>query len=211
MLPLADAIRTAPTTRRFRPDPVPAMALERALDLARYAPSAGNRQPWRVVIVADAARRRAIRDAYVPHWDAYLRETGAAQVIARDEPAGTARMLRAADRFARELDAVPVHLVVAGERAGLHAVDDAGMTAGASVYPFVQNLLLALRGEGLGAALVTLAARAEPVLRELLALPGEVAVAGLVAVGFRESDRWPALRREPVSAFAHREQWGAGW
>jgi nitroreductase len=202
MTALADALRTAPTTRRFLPDPVDPAAIARALELARFAPSAGNRQPWRVVVVTDAADRRAIRDAYLPHWRDYLQETGTAAAV------DTVPLLREADAFAAALHEVPVHLVVCAALDVLHAVDGRGITAGASIYPFIQNLLLALRGEELGAALVTLAARAEPRLRELLALPDDVAVAGIVATGRRAHARWPALRRMPVEEFAYAGTWG---
>jgi nitroreductase len=200
-------MRGAPTTRRFAPDPIDPAALHRALDHARFAPSAGNRQPWRVVVVTDPATRRAIRDLYLPQWSAYLEETGTAAAVER------VPVLREADAFARALDRVPVHLVVAGETALMHTVDDGlgrpPVTGGASVYPFVQNLLLALRGEELGAAFATLLARAEPEAKELLAIPDGVQVCGLVAVG-RRATPWPrSLARAPVAAFAHAERWGS--
>jgi nitroreductase len=209
VLSLHTAMRGAPTTRRFAPDPIDRDALHRALDHARFAPSAGNRQPWRVVVLTDAATRRAIRDLYLPHWNAYLDETGTAALVDR------VPVLREADAFARALERVPVHLVIAGETALMHTVDDGlgrpPVTGGASVYPFVQNLLLALRAEDLGAAFATLLARAEPAVKELLAIPDGVQVCGLVAVG-RRATPWPrALARAPVAAFAHAERWGASF
>jgi NitT/TauT family transport system substrate-binding protein len=95
VLSLHDAMRGAPTTRRFAADPIDRAALHRALDHARFAPSAGNRQPWRVVVVTDPVTRRAIRDLYLPHWRAYLEETGTAAAVDR------VPVLREADAFAR--------------------------------------------------------------------------------------------------------------
>jgi len=108
---------------------------------------------------------------------------------------------------------VPVHLVVGVRLADL-AVTDAGLprqsiVGGASVYPFVQNLLLALRGEGLGAALTTLLVPAELEVRTLLEIPEDVALAAHIGVGYR-ADPWPArLARRPVQEFAFAERFGA--
>jgi nitroreductase len=211
---LYEAMRCAPTSRRFTSDAVPAEALGRALDAARFAPSGGNRQGWRVVVVRDPATRTALRDLYLPHWRAYMEAIGVAPMLA--EPARfdapRVRMLQRADEYANKLDQVPVHLVI-GVRLVDLAVTDAklprqSIVGGASVYPFVQNLLLALRAEGLGAALTTLLVPAEAQVRELLEIPDEVALAAHVGVGHR-ADPWPReLSRRPVEEFAFAERFG---
>src|SRR5271166_3865407 len=208
-------MRCAPTSRRFKPDPVPREVLVRALDAARFAPSGGNRQGWRVVVVQDAALRSALRDLYLPGWQAYMELTGAARMLAEPEGFDPARvrMVRRADDYARGMDRVPVHLVV-GVRLEDLAVTDAALprqsiVGGASVYPFVQNLLLGLRAEGLGAALTTLLVPAEADVRRLLAIPDDVALAAHIGVGHR-AEKWPArLARRPVSEFAFAERFGA--
>ena len=95
-------MRCAPTSRRFEPDPVPVEALHRALEAARFAPSGGNRQGWRVVVVRSDELRRALRDLYLPHWRAYMQRTGGAALLA--DPAGLdparLRALRGADEYA---------------------------------------------------------------------------------------------------------------
>jgi len=211
---LFQAMRCAPTSRRFKPDPVPRQALVRALENARFAPSGGNRQGWRVIAVEEARTRRALRDLYWPHWRAYLEYTGAAQMLANpdDHDPARIRMLRRADAFADRLHEVPLHLIVCVRIADL-AITDAeldrpSIVGGASVYPFVQNILLALRAEGLGASLTTLLIPAEPEVKRLLSIPEEIAVAAYVAVGHR-ADPWPsALTRHPVAAFAFSERYG---
>jgi nitroreductase len=210
---LLDAMRSAPTSRRFKPDDVPQAALVRALEAARFAPSGGNRQGWRVVIVRDPATRRALRDLYLPSWRAYVQATGAAQLLSNPDVAPTrARMVQRADEYAQQLDQVPVHLVV-GVRLEDLAVTDAklprqSIVGGASVYPFVQNLLLALRGESLGAAMTTLLIPAEAEVKELLEIPDEVALAAHIGVGYR-ADEWPkTLARRPVEEFAFAERFG---
>jgi nitroreductase len=209
-------MRCAPSTRRFNDRPVPPDAIERVLDAARFAPSGGNRQGWRIIVITDPGTRRRLRELYEPHWDAYMEATGARAWLnagaASGLPAGRLRMLADADHYARTFDLAPVHLLVCVALDAL-AITDSGLkrpsiVGGASIYPFVQNILLGLRAEGLGAAFTTLLVPAEPELRELLAIPDEIAVAGHIAVGWR-ADPWPrALSREPVANFAFAERFG---
>ncbi len=210
---LYEAMRCAPTSRRFKPDPVPGDVLLRILDSARFAPSGGNRQGWRVIAVQDAERRAALRDLYLPHWHAYLEHTGAAIMLADPDSFEPARVrgVRAANDYAEHLEQVPLHLVV-GVRLEDLAVTDAGLprqsiVGGASVYPFVQNLLLAARAEGLGAALTTLLVPAEAEVKQLLGIPDGVALAAHIGLGYRVEE-WPRkLARKPVSEFAFAERW----
>jgi nitroreductase len=211
---LYEAMRCAPTSRLFKPDPVPREALVRALENARFAPSGGNRQGWRVIVVQDAERRRALRELYLPPWRAYMEQTGGAAVLA--DPDGhdprRLRMVRRANEYAEGLDQVPVHLVVGVRLDDVLATDAAlprqSIVGGASIYPFVQNLLLALRAEGLGAALTTLLVPAEADVRRLLAIPDDVALAAHIGVGYR-ADPWPErLTRRPVEDFAFLERFG---
>ena len=211
---LFQAMRSAPTSRRFKPDPVPREALVRVLDSARFAPSGGNRQGWRVVVVEDPELRLALRDLYLPQWRAYLEQTGGARILADPEGLDPARvrMVRRADEYAKGLERIPVHLLV-GVRLEDLAVTDAklprqSIVGGASVYPFVQNLLLGLRAEGLGAALTTLLVPAEAEVKRLLEIPDDVAIAAHIGVGYR-ADPWPArLARRPVDEFAFSERYG---
>ncbi|MGH2832223.1 MAG: nitroreductase family protein [Solirubrobacteraceae bacterium] len=211
---LYEAMRCAPTSRRFKPDPVPHEVLQRALENARYAPSGGNRQGWRVIAIRDPKRRKALADLYLPHWHAYMQRTGGAQVLADPQAFDEAivRRVQGANEYAERLHEVPLHLVV-GVCLGDLAVTDAelprqSIVGGASIYPFIQNLLLALRGEGLGAAMTTLLVPAEAQVRELLGIPQEIALAAHIGVGYR-ADQWPRqLSRKPVSDFAFCELWG---
>jgi nitroreductase len=210
---LYEAMRNAPTSRRFTSEPVPSEVLWRVLDHARFAPSGGNRQGWRVIAVRDPGRRRRLRDLYLPHWRAYLQHTGADKLLADpDVSPRRARMVAAADEYAQHLDEVPLHLVVCAQLGDL-AVTDAeldrpSIVGGASVYPFVQNVLLALRSEGLGASLTTLLVPAEAEVKRLLEIPDEVALAAHVGVGHR-SEPWPRrLSRREVSEFASAERFG---
>ena len=202
---LDEAMRTAATVRYYRPDPVPDEVLHRVLDTARFAPNGGNRQAWRVISVSDPATRSELRDLYLEPWQAYtahLRTSG-------NPPAS----LEDADNFASRLHEVPLHLVVCAHLPSLALTDSdldrPSIVGGASIYPFVQNLLLACRANGLGAALTTILAREEPRVKDLLAIPDEFAMACLVAVGYPEEARLPKrLRRAPVEEFTYRDRFG---
>lgn len=216
---LYDVMRCAPSTRRFTDEPVARETLERVFDNARFAPSGGNRQGWRVVVVTDPDKRTRMRELYEAPWDAYMVKTGGRAALDAGEASGLPpnrlRMLRGADEFARTFDRVPVHLVLFVQLSAL-AITDAelerpSIVGGASVYPFVQNVLLGLRHEGLGASFTTLLVPAEAAVKELLGVPGEFAMAGHISVGHRDGE-WPSqLTRNPVSQFAFAEAWGAAW
>ena len=216
---LYELMRCVPSTRRFTDDPVPRELLERVLENARFAPSGGNRQGWRVIVVTDPETRRRLRDYYQEPWNTYMEQTGGRASLdagdASDLPPGRLRMLRHADEFAHTFDQVPVHLVPCVELDTLAIVDSwlerPSIVGGASIYPFVQNVLLGLRAEGLGAAFTTLLTPAEPDVRALLEIPDGVALAGHISVGYR-AEPWPKrLRRNPVAEFAFSERYGQPW
>ena len=216
---LYEVMRCAPSTRTFTDEPVAREVLERVLDNARYAPSGGNRQGWRVIVITDPDIRRRLRELYQEPWDAYMVKTGGRAALDAGEASGLSkgrlRMLRGADEYARRFDQVPVHLLLCVDVSALAITDEAldrpSIVGGASVYPFAQNILLGLRHEGLGAAFTTLLVPAEPAIRELLSIPDEVVLAGHMSVGHR-ADPWPSqLSRRPVSEFAFGDRYGEPW
>lgn len=215
---LRDALRTTPATREFTDEPVPDEVVADLLDVARFAPSGGNRQAWRVVVVRDPDQRRALRDLYLPGWYDYLAMGQAglvpwAPVGDRDaEAAARARAPEVAAAaaggpggMAEHLDRVPVLLVVLADLRALAATDrDLGrytLVGGASVYPFVWGILLAARDAGLGGVITTMLAAQEPAVREVLGAPDHLAVAAAVALG-HPARRVTRLRRAPVGSFA---------
>lgn len=207
---LGEAVRTAVTTRRFKPDPVPDELLARALDYGRFAPQGGNRQPVRFVVVRDPEHRRQLQEWYLVPWKAYF---GAAKEGGIDVGATDAgRALRNADHMAEHLAEAPVIVVVCAELAGLHPTDTElgrlSIVGGGSVYPAVQNVLLGCREAGLGAALTTLLCMFEPQVKELLQIPEGVATAAHIVVGFRERPFPAALDRRPLSEIAFDGSWG---
>lgn len=182
---LFDVMRTTASIRRFRPDPVPDALLYRVLDSARFAASGGNRQAWRVVIVRDPGLRTALAGLY------------------RRQPH---RVSDAVDYYADHLHELPVQLVVAVRLSALRITDSEldrpSIIGGASIYPFVQNILLGLRHEGLGATLTTRVVREEPDVLRLLEIPEGFAVAAHLGVGWPDGPHPTRLRRRPVEEFA---------
>lgn len=193
---LYDAMRSAGTTRRFKPDPVPLETIRRVLDNARFAPNGGNRQGWRVIVVSDPARRKALRDLYQAPWAEYLKTRGTPAPVVQE--------------FAESFHLAPLHLVVLVRLAALAVTDRdlprQSIVGGGSIYPFVHNILLGLRAEGLGAALTTVGIAEEPaVLHELKVPEDGWAMAALIVVGYPDGKLPTKLRRKEVADFASRE------
>jgi nitroreductase len=181
--------------RRFDGEPVADELLEQCLRAATHAPSAENRQPWVFVVVQDPALRRQVADLTRRAW----RQGGRAHSEGR-LPAG---LLAEVDHGAESgLEGAPVLVVACGDR-------DLGLevTLPSSVFPAVQNLLLAANALGLGSAMTTLATLFSPELAEALSLPESVLPMAVVPLG------WPARplgppRRLPLAERAHRDRYG---
>ncbi|MCU1448751.1 MAG: dehydrogenase [Acidimicrobiales bacterium] len=215
---LLDTLRSTGAARQFRDEPVADDVVHRILDTARFAPSGGNRQGWRVVVVKDAATRRALRDLYLPGWYEYLAQGQAGLVpwapvtdddaeegaIAR-APEVAAAAAAGAGGFAEHLDQAPVLLVLLADLRALAAVDKGfgryTMAGGASIYPFAWNLLLAARAEGVAGVITTMAIRREQEVKDLLGAPEPLVVAAVIALG-RPVTQPRRLTRLPVEEFA---------
>jgi nitroreductase len=221
---LIDTLRTTGAVREFTDEPVADEVLARVLDTARFAPSGGNRQGWRVVVVQDATSRRRLRDLYLDGWYPYLAMTAAgltpwgvlsdpaaeAEALAR-APALAQEAAAARAGFAERLDEVPVMLALFADLGALATVDRDlpryGLAGGASIYPFAWNLLLAARAEGLGGVITTIASRREADVKTLLGAPDEMALAAVIALGHpvRQPRR---LTRAPVRDWAVVDRFG---
>jgi nitroreductase len=192
---LTAAMRTAGSTWRHRSDPVPDEIIYRILDNARFAPSGGNRQPWRVIVITDAAVRVRLSQLYRHSWY----EFHAPLFTAAGEPPEP-------NPYADHLHLVPVHLVVLVSMAGItttnQALDTSRFVGGAGIYPFVQNLILGIRAEGLGATLTTVLVPVEDQVRDLLRIPEGYRVAAHLGVGWPKGPLPATLSRRPVEEFS---------
>jgi nitroreductase len=213
---LYDVMRTTFSAREFTPDPVPDALVAKILDQARFAPSGGNRQGWRVIVVRDPATRHAIAELTAPAAKRY-----AAQVALGESPWNTIDATKAdaatiertppPPRLVEPYIKAPVVLIACVDLKLVASMDQylprVGVISGASIYPFVWNILLAARHEGLAGTITTLPVSQEPKLQALLGLPAHVAVAAVMPLG-RPTTRLTKLKRKPVGEFATLERWG---
>jgi nitroreductase len=188
--------------RAFRTDPIDDETVARVLEAATAAPSAENRQPWVFVVVRDSAKRAAIGDLMRRVWD------GGARTFSEGRLAPA--LLADVDRGARGgVAAAPVLIVVGADTTLAHSA-----TVGASLFPAVQNLLLAATALGLGSVLTTLALSSRSggsdELASLVGLPSTVTPVAVVPLGWPERRLHPA-RRRPLPEVAHRETYGHSW
>lgn len=205
---LQEAIQSNGTCRFYRPDPVPDEVLARLISAARFAPNGGNRQPVRFVAIRDLAVKTKLRDLYLPYWDAYIKAAGGGDVRIDMLP----KMAQAADHFARNMEKIPVMMMVCARLADVHPTDHElgrlSVVGGGSIYPAVQNLLLSAREAGLGTALTTLLCHEEPAIKKLLAIPEDISVVATLTLGYPEKPFPKKLKRRPVSEIAFSERYG---
>ena len=179
-LPLLEGIRTTRAIRRLRPDPVPLALVQKVCEAGTFAPSGGNRQPWKFVAVLDAERRGWIAERYRKAFHAYIAPAVEAAKSPEFSEAGR-RNQRAAIHLADHLHEAPVLLFVAGwTRRGEPQLQ--------ALMPAVQNVLLGCRAVGLGASLTTLHRSFGEECDRFLGLPEGCPSCALLPIG------WPLGR-----------------
>lgn len=204
---LTEALRTNPAIREFTDEPVTDEELAGLLDVARFAPSGGNRQPWHVAVVKDRALRGQLAELCQPVWDEYMAiaATGSAPFASVGEQPRIVDPPHMPNPVLESMVDAPCVLVIAADLGVIAMMDKeldrCTLTGGASIYPFVYSLLLEARGRDLGGVLTTFLARAEPAARPLLGLPDTWALAAVVVLGHPRK-RATKLTRGPVAGFA---------
>lgn len=205
---LHEALRTTPACRYYKKDPVPDEVLARVFDAARFAPSGGNRQPVRFVVVREATAKKQLKEWYLVYWKQYLSgmQQGEVRVAARP------KLVQKADDFANHLDEIPALVVACANLRDVFPTDNQlgrlSVVGGASIYPTVQNFILACRGEGLGTCLTTLLCFDEPKVKKLLSIPDEIATVAMIALGYPAEPFPTKLRRRPIDEFVFLERYG---
>lgn len=213
---LYDAVHTLRAVRRLRPDPIPDDVLERVLDAACHAPTGGNVQPWRVVVVRSPERKAALAALYGPEWHRYRGGYDARlAALPPDEAAKLERILAAGDHLADHLAEAPAILLFCVNPA-LLAVTDADtdhvpVVGGGSVYTAVQNAMLACVAEGLGCTLTTLHCFREPEVRAALDIPDGWATPALVPIGYPVGRGHGPISRRPPRVMAYDDAFGVRW
>jgi nitroreductase len=193
-----DVVRRQRAHRAFRDEPLDDALVEQVLEAATFAPSAENSQPWQFVVVRDPAMRGRIGELTRKAWESGGREFERGRL-----PNG---LLADVDRGATGgVAGAPVLVVICGDTSFCLS-----SVLPASVFPAVQNLLLAAGALGLGSALTTLTMGFDAELREMLELPDHVRALAVVPLG------WPARRlgpprRDPATSKMHRDRYGSPW
>ena len=223
---LFEAMYSARALRRFKPDPVPDEIISKILDAAIRAPSASNDQHWAFIIVKDAERRRRVAQIYRkvaegirPLVEKLYEQTQAGGAIPDDS---LRKLGNSVIHLHENMHVPPVLLVaclkpiapyweginVSGEILdGMKAMD---RFAGASIYPAVQNIILACRAFGLGTVLTTLHAILEDEVKAVLEIPKEVQTWALMPIGY-PVDKFGPVKRKPINEVAFQDRWGSPW
>jgi nitroreductase len=209
---LYEAMSTLRAVRRLKPDPIPDDVLRRVLQAAAWAPTGGNVQPFRIVVVRDRAKLERLGALYAAAWADYsaghMEQLAGAPEAVR---AKNARMLEAGDHLAAHFGELPALLVFCFNPKNM-AITDAkldriSVVGGASVYTAVQNALLACRAEGLGCVLTTLLCAEEPSVRALLEIPEPWGTAAAVPIGYPVRGGHGPISRRPVDKLAFLDRW----
>jgi len=199
---LFEIIKTTRSMRRLKPDSVPNELIRKILEAGVCAPSGGNMQRWRFLVIRDSKIKETIGALYKRAWDEQV-----APRYRSGEPApGTnrerfERMLAAAEYLAAHIHEAPVWIVPCLEGA------TPTRTSGSSIYPAVQNMLLAARALGLGATLTTLHLQFEKEAEAALGLPSNVHSYALLPIGY-PMGRFGPVRRAPLTDVVYEDQCG---
>lgn len=186
--------------RYFKPDAVPDELVQKLIEAGTKAPSGGNRQPWKFLVIRDAELKRRIgkyyRLAYEAAYGVATATTGALAPAVR----------RSATSLSETMHEVPLLILACIEHDG----SPSATGRGGSIFPSVQNILLAAQALGLGSVLTSLHRRYEAEIKELLGIPDNVETVALLPIGYPAAgSRYGPTTRQPVSEVAYRDRWGA--
>jgi len=211
---LREAMSTLRAVRRLKPDAIADDVLERVLEAAAWAPTGGNAQPWRVIVVRDRTKMAELGRLYAKGWHGYAE--GHRKMIENAPEAvkrTTEKMFGAGNYLADHFAETPALLVFCFNPKAM-AITDANLdrvsvVGGASIYPAVQNTLLACRAEGLGCVLTTLLCMDEDEVRALLEIPEPWGTAAAIPIGYPVLGGHGPISRRPVAKLAFDDTWGS--
>lgn len=197
-----EVMQTQRAVRRWTDQPVPDDVIERIIRAATWAPSGSNLQPWGFVVIRDAERRELIAEAIRESFKQFGGRLPDPETI---EDPTQRRMIRGAVQLFGDFAAAPVLIIPCLVAAQSPA--PTGLLAGSSIYPSIQNLMLAARAEGLGTVLTTPQDGIMETLRSEIGIPEEALPVAIIPMG------WPAVNfgpvtRKPLEEFLHWERWG---
>ena len=202
---LFETMSTTRSMRRLKPDPIPDDLLRQILEAGTFAANGGNMQSWRFLVIRDPAIKQAVAVFYKRAWDEIVgpryRSGGPAPGTT---PERFARMLAAAEHLAEHLHEAPVWIVPCLSSA-THT-----RTSGSSIYPAVQNMLLAARALGLGATLTTLYLLFEKDAEAAMGLPPDVHSYAILPLGY-PTGRFGPVRRGALADVVYEDRWGQAY
>ncbi len=216
---LFQAIHTARSLRRLKPDPVPEGLITQVLDAAIRAPSGGNAQNWAFLVVRDPELRRSLGAVYRKASDIAAKVYAAKGRPAHMTERQYERMMSTGVHLWNHMGDAPVILVPCLRRLEVPDAPGIDLAAerayaerirGASIYPAVQNIILACRALGLGTTITTNHLRCEDDVRVLLSLPDDVDSFALMPIGW-PIDRFGRVSRRPLAEVTHADRWGNAW
>ncbi len=201
---LFEAMYTQKAIRRLKPDPVPEDLVTKLIEAATKAPSGGNRQPWAFIVIRDAETKGKLAGWYREAWDSTY---GKLPQEARTANEAFARVYRSAEHLAFHLAEAPLLIMVCARNMPPGLGGAASTSHYGSIYPAIQNLLLAARGLGLGATLTTLHKLHDDEVKELLAVPENAETIALIPIGYPKGKYGPT-ERKPLEEVVYHERWG---
>ena len=202
---LFEIVKTTRSMRRLKPDPVPDALIRKLLEAGVCAPSGGNMQHWRFIVIQDATIKQTVGAYYKRAWDEVVgpryRASEPAPGMDRDQ---FLRTLAAAEHLAAHIHEAPVWIVPCLQGGA------PTRTAGASIYPALQNMLLAARSLGLGATLTTLYLSFEKEAEAAFGLPVDWHSYAILPIGYPVG-RFGPVRRVALADVVFRDRWGQAY
>ncbi len=196
-----EVMQTQRAIRRWTDQPVDRDTIERIIQAACWAPSGSNSQPWGFLVVTDDGIRERLAEA--------IRNWFTAGLADRPDPSQLPdptqrRMLTGAFNLFDNFAAAPVWIIPCLVRPESPAAD--GLIAGSSIYPSIQNLMLAARAEGLGTVLTTPQEGIMDDLRAELSIPDNARPVAIIPMGHPDANFGPVTRK-PLDTFLHWNGW----
>jgi nitroreductase len=203
---LFEAIHTMRAMRRLKPDPVPDELIRKIIAAGLCAPSGGDAQHWRFIVVKDAEVKKQLQLRYKKALDQLLPRYRAAPPPPGKTEAQKNRMLDAVVYLTEHFHEAPV-LIVCCLIGDFAATMGLPKMSGASIYPAAQNMLLAARGLGLGATLTTRHLFFEKEVNVVLGLPEKAETFAILPIGYPMGKFGP-VSRSPVEQVTFQDRWG---
>jgi nitroreductase len=218
---LFEIMYSAGSIRKLRSDPVPDEIITKILDAAIRAPSGSNAQSWVFIVIKDAETRRQLGAVYKKASDILMKLYAGAPRPPHMDDNKYQRFMQAVTHLFEHMGDAPVLLVpclkasmwtgASNLPADVKArMASAGRIAGSSIYPAVQNVILACRAFGLGTVLTTIHAFFEEEVREILKLPADVQTYALMPIGYPQGHHYP-VKRKAVHEVVSLDRYGNPW